>query len=232
MLPDVLGDGVLIVELLPEHHDVTLRGQVAAQDAVAGDEDGRALGGALVPPDQTDVNGDEENPNDQKQHHADGDQTRILIQIRQLSAFERKHEADQGQERVVGQHGDEERVGAFLALLQDALLEDHLMGLGRVQDQPRHAQAHLDPGDDRHENRRLVEPLRPGPPAHFKAEAQGDRSIKKKRLISVQKLFCVATNEYLMFFHLKTRRKKQKLFAGTKSWQLLKVPGNSERTPH
>ncbi len=64
MLPDVLGNSVLIINLFPEHHNVTLRGQVTAEDAVARDENGCTFNGSFVLPKQIDVDRDEEDPND------------------------------------------------------------------------------------------------------------------------------------------------------------------------
>lgn len=64
MLPDVLSNGILIINLFPEYYNVTLWGQVTAEDAVARNEDGCTLNGLFVTPKQTDINWNEEDPND------------------------------------------------------------------------------------------------------------------------------------------------------------------------
>lgn len=174
MLSNVLGDGALVVDLLPEHHDVALGRQVAAEDAVAGSDDGGHFHGMLVLPDEADVDWDENDPEDQKQQHAVADQLGVFVQIRQPFPFVRTQEAAEGHERHVEQHSHEEADGAVLALHQDGGGQLAVHGVRRMQQQPGHAQAQLQPERHRHHGQRLVEPLGPGAGVRLEAEARQD----------------------------------------------------------
>lgn len=174
MLSNVLGDGALVVDLLPEHHDVALGRQVAEEDAVAGSDDGGHYHGLLVLPDEAGVDWDENDPEDQKQQHAIADQLGVFVQIRQLFPFVRTQQAAQGHERDVEQHSHEEADGAFLALHQDGLGQLALRDVRRIQQQPGHAHAQLQPERHRHHGQRLVEPLGPGAGVRLEAEARQD----------------------------------------------------------
>lgn len=101
MLPNVLSDGALMIKLFPEQHNITFRGQMTTKDAEAGSEDGCTLYCWLVFPCQGQINGEEDDPDDYKQQHTDGDQRSIFVQIWQLSTFECKQETNKAQESVV-----------------------------------------------------------------------------------------------------------------------------------
>lgn len=174
MLSNVLGDGALVVDLLPEHHDVALGRQVAAEDAVAGSDDGAHYHGLLVLPDEAGVDWDENDPEDQKQQHAIADQLGVFVQIRQPFPFVRTQEAAQGHERDVDQHSHEEADGTFLALHQDGRGQLAERDVRRIQQQPGHAHAQLQPERHRHHGQRLVEPLGPGAGVRLEAEARQD----------------------------------------------------------
>lgn len=70
MLPDVFGNGVLVIQLFPEHHDVALWCKMATEDAEAGDDNCRTFNCLLVLSKETGVNWDEDDPNDYTQRHA------------------------------------------------------------------------------------------------------------------------------------------------------------------
>lgn len=174
MLSNVLRDGTLIIDLLSEHHDEALGRQVAAQDAVAGSDDGGHFHRLLVLPDEADVDRNENNPEDQKHQHAVGDQLSVFIQIRQLFPFVGAQEAAEGHERHGEQHRHEEADGAVLALQQDGGGQLPVRDVRRLQQQPGYAQSQLQPQRHRHDGQRLVEPLGPGAGARLEAEARQD----------------------------------------------------------
>lgn len=159
MLSNVLRDGALIVDLLPEHHDEALGCQVEAEDAVAGSDDGGHLHGLLVLPDQVDVDRDENNPEDQKQHHAVADQLSVFVQVGQLFPFVGTQEAAEDHEPHVEQHGDEEADGAVIALQQDGGGLLPARDVRWLDQQPGYAKAQLHPERYRHDGQRLVELL-------------------------------------------------------------------------
>lgn len=64
MLPDVFSNCVLIINLFPEQHNVTLWGQVTAEDAVARNENGCTFNGSFVLANGTDIKRNEDGPND------------------------------------------------------------------------------------------------------------------------------------------------------------------------
>lgn len=171
---NVLSNGVLVVDLLPEDHDVALGCQVAAEDAVAGNDDGRDFYGLLVLPKEVDINWDEDDPDDQKQQHAGGDQLCVSIQIWQLLSFVRKQETTQGQDRDVEEHCYEEIVAAFVTLQQYGCFKVFHFQARWEQEQPGHTHSQLHPEHKRHHSQRLVQLLCPGPDHRVKTEARQD----------------------------------------------------------
>lgn len=64
MFPNVLTDSILIIKLFPEQHNVTLGGQVTAEDAEARDQNSRAAYSRFVLSFQSNKDWEENDPND------------------------------------------------------------------------------------------------------------------------------------------------------------------------
>lgn len=64
MLPDELRNGILIIKLFPEHHNVTLGSQMTAEDVVSGNKYGRTTYGWFIPSLQCEKKREEDDPYD------------------------------------------------------------------------------------------------------------------------------------------------------------------------
>ena len=119
---------------------------------------------------------DERDPNDKEYQHAERDELRFCEVLWEFTRFERKEEANGGEETGVADQKAQGHHGALVAGDEDNLIDVMVLGAGRRGVvEPHHADHHLDKGAQEHQQELQVQ----APP--LSVETGGDLGLEDEQ---------------------------------------------------